>query len=69
MTIGDRMNELINAEFYMAVRLRTSDEFIEMAKVMLPDYEKIREKEEVYQNTLAVFAQMGVTYSKPEDNE
>ncbi len=52
MTVGDIMKSLIMAEDYNEVRIKVSDEFINMAKVMLSDYEYIREKEEKYQELL-----------------
>lgn len=52
MTIGDIMKSLVMAEDYNEARMKVSDEFINMAKVMLGDYEYIREKEEKYQELL-----------------
>lgn len=52
MTIGDIMKSLVMAEDYNEARIKVSDEFINMAKVMLGDYEYIREKEEKYQELL-----------------
>ena len=52
MTIGDIMKSLVMAEDYDEARMKVSDEFINMAKVMLGDYEYIREKEEKYQELL-----------------
>jgi hypothetical protein len=52
MTVGNIMKSLVMAEDYNAARMKVSDEFINMAKVMLSDYEYIREKEEKYQELL-----------------
>jgi len=52
MTVGDIMKSLVMAEDYNEARMKVSDEFINMAKVMLSDYEYIREKEEKYQELL-----------------
>ena len=52
MTIGDIMKSLVMAEDYNEARMKVSDEFINMAKVMLSDYEYIKEKEEKYQELL-----------------
>jgi hypothetical protein len=52
MTVGDIMKSLVMAEDYNEARMKVSDEFINMAKVMLGDYEYIREKEEKYQELL-----------------
>ncbi len=52
MTIGDIMKKLITAEDYNIVRITVSDQFIDMAKAMLGDYEYIREKEEKYQELM-----------------
>ena len=52
MTVGDIMKSLVMAEDYNETRMKVSDEFINMAKVMLSDYEYIREKEEKYQELL-----------------
>jgi hypothetical protein len=54
MTIGDIMKSLVMAEDYNEARMKVSDEFINMAKVMLSDYEYIREKEEKYQELLKI---------------
>jgi hypothetical protein len=52
MTVGDTMKRLIMAEDYNEVRLTVSDEFINMAKGMLGDFEYIKEKEEKYQELI-----------------
>jgi hypothetical protein len=52
MTVGDIMKSLVMAEDYNEARMKVSDEFINMAKAMLSDYEYIREKEEKYQELL-----------------
>jgi len=52
MTVGNIMKSLVMAEDYNEARIKVSDEFINMAKVMLGDYEYIREKEEKYQELL-----------------
>jgi hypothetical protein len=52
MTVGDIIKSLVMAEDYNEARMKVSDEFINMAKVMLGDYEYIREKEEKYQELL-----------------
>jgi len=52
MTVGNIMKSLVMAEDYNEARMKVSDEFINMAKVMLSDYEYIREKEEKYQELL-----------------
>ncbi len=52
MTIGDIMKRLITAEDYNTVRMTVSDQFIDMAKAMLGDFEYIKEKEEKYQELI-----------------
>ena len=52
MTVGEKMKALIMAEDYSLVRQHISNEFIEMAKAMLGDYEYIKEKENKYQENL-----------------
>jgi hypothetical protein len=52
MTVEDIMKSLVMAEDYNEARMKVSDGFINMAKVMLGDYEYIREKEEKYQELL-----------------
>lgn len=52
MTVGEKMKALIMAEDYSLVRQHISNEFIEMAKAMLGDYEYIEEKENKYQENL-----------------
>lgn len=60
MTIGDIMKSLVMAEDYDEARMKVSDEFINMAKVMLSDYEYIREKEEKYQELLKMLKNINV---------
>ena len=55
MTVEDIMKSLVMAEDYNEARVKVSDEFINMAKVMLDDYEYVREKEEKYQELLKMF--------------
>jgi hypothetical protein len=52
MTVGNIIKSLVMAENYNEARMKVSDEFVNMAKVMLGDYEYIREKEEKYQELL-----------------
>lgn len=52
MTVGEKMKALIMADDYSLVRQHISNEFIEMAKAMLGDYEYIEEKENKYQENL-----------------
>ena len=53
MTVGETLNELINAESYLTVRMTISDEFIDFVRENLPsDYEYIAEKEEWYQKLI-----------------
>ena len=52
MTVGNIMKSLVMAKDYNETRMKVSDEFINMAKVMLGDYEYIREKEDKYQELL-----------------
>jgi len=52
MTVGNIMKSLVMAEDYNEARMKVSDEFINMAKVMLSDYEYIKKKEETYQELL-----------------
>ena len=52
MTVENIIKSLVMAENYNEARMKVSDEFINMAKVMLGDYEYIREKEEKYQELL-----------------
>lgn len=60
MTVGEIMKALITAEDYNKVRMNVSDEFINMAKTMLGDYEYIREKEEEYQKILQALIEAGI---------
>jgi hypothetical protein len=60
MTVGEIMKALITAEDYNKVRMNVSDEFINMAKIMLGDYEYIREKEEEYQKILQALIESGL---------
>lgn len=55
MTVGNIMKSLVMAEDYNEARMKVSDEFINMAKVMLSDYEYVREKEEKYQELLEIY--------------
>jgi hypothetical protein len=55
MTVGDIMKALIMADDYNKVRVNVSDEFINMAKVMLGDFKYIEEKEEKYQELVKSF--------------
>ena len=55
MTVGDIMKALIMADDYNKVRVNVSDEFINMAKVMLGDFRYIEEKEEKYQELVKSF--------------
>ena len=48
MTVGETIKKLVTAEDYNIVRATVSDEFIEMAKCMLGDFDYIKEKEEKY---------------------
>lgn len=59
MTVGEIMQALITAEDYNKVRMNVSDEFINMAKAMLGDYEYIREKEEEYQKIIQALIAAG----------
>ena len=53
MTVGDTLKMLENSKNYAEDRMTVSDEFIEMAKVMLPyDFERIEFKEKDYQDIL-----------------
>ena len=52
MTVGETLKKLVTAEDYNIVRATVSDEFIDMAKCMLGDFDYIREKEEKYQELL-----------------
>lgn len=52
MTVGETLKKLVTAEDYNIVRATVSDEFIEMAKCMLGDFDYIKEKEEKYQELI-----------------
>lgn len=52
MAVGETMKKLVTAEDYNIVRATVSDEFIEMAKCMLGDFDYIKEKEEKYQELI-----------------
>ncbi len=52
MTVGETMKKLVTAEDYNIVRATVSDEFIDMAKCMLGDFDYIKEKEEKYQELI-----------------
>jgi hypothetical protein len=52
MTVGETMKKLVIAEDYNTVRATISDEFVEMAKCMLGDFDYIKEKEEKYQELI-----------------
>ena len=60
MTVGEIMKSLITAEDYNEARMRVSDEFINMAKAMLGDFDYIREKEENYQKIMQVLKEAGI---------
>jgi len=60
MTVGERMKSLIMAEDYNEARIKVSDEFMNMAKVMLSDFDYIREKEENYQKIMQVLKEAGI---------
>jgi len=55
MTVGEIMKSLITAEDYNIVRITVSDQFIDMAKATLGDFEYIKEKEEKYQELMKSF--------------
>lgn len=56
MTVGETLRMLEKSENYILDRVRISDEFIDMVKNMMPsDYERIAEKEELYNQMLASF--------------
>jgi len=56
MTVGQTLIMLEKSENYTLDRVIISDEFIDMVKNMLPsDYERIAEKEELYNQMLASF--------------
>lgn len=53
MTVGEILKMLESSEEYVRDRITVSDEFIEMAKVMLPyDFERIKDKEKDYQDLI-----------------
>ena len=60
MTVGEIMKSLIMAEDYSVARIKVSDEFMNMAKAMLSDYEYIREKEEEYQKIMQILKKAGI---------
>lgn len=64
MTVGDIMKALITAEDYNRVRVCVADQFLVMAKGMLPDYEYIKEKEEKYQELVKSFKHENTHSSK-----
>tara|TARA_R110000796_G_scaffold139909_1_gene256086 strand:- start:144 stop:335 length:192 start_codon:yes stop_codon:yes gene_type:complete len=55
MTVGETLRMLENSENYLRDRITISDEFIEMARVMLPyDFERIQDKEKDYQDLICL---------------
>lgn len=64
MTIGEIMDNLIVAKNYNEVRATVSDDFIEMAKVMLSNYKYIAQKEEEYQKMLSDKAIIDLVFGK-----
>jgi hypothetical protein len=61
MTVGERVDLLVNAtDNYAEVRLKTSDEFIEMMKFMFSEkYELIEHKEKEYYKMLEIIKSIG----------
>jgi len=61
MTVGERVDLLVNAtDEYAKIRLKTSDEFIEMMKFMFSEkYELIKHKEKEYYKMLDIIKNIG----------
>jgi len=61
MTVGERVDLLVNAtDDYAEIRLKTSDEFIEMMKFMFSEkYELIKDKEKEFERMIEVIKSIG----------
>ena len=56
MTVKEKLRQLENSDEYLIDRMKTSNQFIEMVKTMMPDdYDRIREKEDAYQQFISQF--------------
>lgn len=61
MTIGERVDALVNAtNDYAEIRLKTSDQFMEMMKFMFSEkYKLIEHKEKEFQRMVEVIKSIG----------
>jgi len=61
MTVGERVDLLVNAtDDYAEIRLKTSDEFIEMMKFMFSEkYKLIEAKEKEFERMIEVIKSIG----------
>lgn len=61
MTIGERVNALVNAtDDYAEIRLKTSDQFMEMMKFMYSEkYKLIEPKEKEFQRIIEMIKSIG----------
>ncbi len=69
MTIGERVNALVNAtDDYAEIRLNTSDQFMEMMKFMYSEkYKLIESKEKEFQRMIEVIKSIGKQLKQNKD--
>jgi hypothetical protein len=69
MTIGERVNALVNAtDDYAEIRLNTSDQFMEMMKFMFSEkYKLIESKEKEFQRMIEVIKSIGKQLNQNKD--
>tara|TARA_R100000805_G_C3509013_1_gene35950 strand:+ start:283 stop:471 length:189 start_codon:yes stop_codon:yes gene_type:complete len=61
MTVGERVDLLVNAtDDYAEIRLKTSDQFMEMMKFMFSEkYKLIKDKEKEFKRMIEVIKSIG----------
>lgn len=61
MTVGERVDLLVNAtDDYAEIRLKTSDEFMEMMKFMFSEkYKLIEQKEKEFERMVEIIKNIG----------
>ena len=69
MTIGERVNALVNAtDDYAEIRLKTSDQFMEMMKFMYSEkYKLIESKEKEFKRMIDVIKSIGKQLNQNKD--
>jgi len=69
MTIGERVNALVNAtDDYAEIRLKTSDQFMEMMKFMYSEkYKLIESKEKEFKRMIEVIKSIGKQLNQNKD--